>query len=60
MVWGSTLLGSLVGVLWTLLDAEIRSWAPLDWEVWSRVPDGCGAQSEVAKESRTWFVVLGG
>lgn len=25
-------------------------WGPLDWEVWSRVPDGCGAQSEVAKE----------
>ena len=46
--------------LGTLLDAEIRSGAPLDWEVWSRVPDGRGAQSEVAKEGRTWFVVLGG
>lgn len=53
-------LASLVGVLWTLLDFEIRSGAPVDWEVWSRVPDGCGAQSEVAKESRTWFVVLDG
>lgn len=46
--------------LGTLVDAEIRSGHPLDWEAWSRVPDGCGAQSEVAKESRTWFVVLGG